>query len=45
MGAAAPPELAAAVSEAGALGMLGTARDGPELGEAHRSLWAPHYYR
>ena len=28
MGAAAPPELAAAVSEAGALGMLGTARPG-----------------
>jgi nitronate monooxygenase len=28
MGAAAPPELAAAVSEAGALGMLGTARAG-----------------
>jgi NAD(P)H-dependent flavin oxidoreductase YrpB (nitropropane dioxygenase family) len=28
MGAAAPPELAAAVSEAGGLGMLGTARRG-----------------
>src|SRR5215471_4343188 len=28
MGAAAPPELAAAVSEAGGLGMVGTARSG-----------------
>src|SRR5579859_7699332 len=28
MGAVAPPELAAAVSEAGGLGMLGTARSG-----------------
>ena len=46
MGAAAPPELAAAVSEAGALGMLGTARPGltaitfADLLEQVRSLTA-----
>jgi enoyl-[acyl-carrier protein] reductase II len=46
MGAAAPPELAAAVSEAGALGKLGTARNGLNSATLNRSLLgAAHYYR
>ncbi|MBV9357575.1 MAG: nitronate monooxygenase [Chloroflexi bacterium] len=38
MGALAPPELAAAVSEAGALGMIGTARPGGHRVDAVRGL-------
>ena len=38
MGAVAPPELAAAVSEAGGLGMLGTARPGGHTLKGLRSL-------
>jgi NAD(P)H-dependent flavin oxidoreductase YrpB (nitropropane dioxygenase family) len=38
MGAVAPPELAAAVSEAGGLGMLGTARSGARPGAALGAL-------
>src|SRR5437667_10377568 len=38
MGAVAPPELAAAVSEAGGLGMLGTARPGGHTVQGLSSL-------
>jgi len=41
MGTASPPELTAAVSEAGGLGMLGTARGGLNPWPGYRCLVKP----